>query len=67
MRVLIRHAREVGYCARGMRVFAERHGIDWPRFVAEGIDADELRATNDAMAELVIAQAEREGKDGQRE
>lgn len=60
MIVTMKHAREVGYCARGMRVFAQRHGLDWTRFVRQGLDADELRKTDDAMAARVIEQAERD-------
>lgn len=62
--VLHRHCREVGYCNRGLRTLCEREGIDWPDFLRHGIDADRLRALNNAMAQRVIEQAEREN-DGQ--
>ena len=55
-----RHCRELGYCNRGMRQWCERIGIDWGSFLKHGIAADELRKTNNAMAERVISHAERE-------
>lgn len=50
--VLVRmaHIREARMCSGGTRVFFERHGLDWGRFLREGIPADELAATGDAMA-----------------
>lgn len=39
-----------GYCHKGMRAFASRHGLDWSDFVKQGISAEQLRATGDAMA-----------------
>jgi hypothetical protein len=47
-------------CSRGARHFFERHGLDWPKFLREGIDADELAATGDAMAIRVAEIAEQE-------
>lgn len=55
-----RHCRELGYCNRGMRQWCERVGVDWASFLKHGIAADELRKTDNAMAERVIAHAERE-------
>ena len=53
-----RHCREVGFCNRGLRLMAARHGIDWPHFLKFGIDAEALRALGNAMAERAIARAE---------
>lgn len=58
--VLHRHFRELGYCNRGLRLMAEKHGIDWAHFLKSGIDADALRALGNAMADRVIARAEGE-------
>lgn len=55
-----RHCREVGYCNRGLRQMCDRIGIDWPGFLKNGIAADELRKTGNAMAERVIAHAEKD-------
>lgn len=71
-RVYIRHARSVlgpngkGYCARGMRQFADRHGLDFDKFAREGIDADALLNTGDEMARAIVLEAERE-ENGQRQ
>ncbi len=55
-----RHCREIGYCNRGMRAWCVSQGLDWPEFLKQGISADTLRKTGDAMAARVIAHAERE-------
>lgn len=70
MRVYIRHARSVlgpngkGYCVKGMRQFAARHELDFDAFAREGIDADVLRNTGDAMAEAIVREAEKEEQNG---
>lgn len=38
------------YCAWGIRAFCRRHGIDLAAFLRDGIDADELERTGDALA-----------------
>jgi hypothetical protein len=58
--VLHRHLRELGYCNRGCRAFFARHGLDWPRFLREGIQADKLEATEDAMALRAVDHARAE-------
>jgi len=60
-----RHFREVGFCNRGLRAEALRHGIDWAGFLKSGIDAQALRALGNAMAERAIARAEKEVQNGQ--
>lgn len=55
-----RHCREVGYCNRGMREWCVSQGLDWQAFLKQGISADTLRQTGNAMAERVIAHAEME-------
>lgn len=57
-----RHMRQLGYCNRGAREWFARHGLSWADFVRQGIDAEQLRATNDAMAARVVAHAEQEGR-----
>lgn len=54
--MIITHAqmKAYGYCNRGARPFFERHGLDWADFVANGIDEDLLRATEDAMAIALV-------------
>lgn len=55
-----RHCRELDYCSRGMRPWFAANGLSWADFVKHGIDAEVLRATHNAMADRVIAHAERE-------
>lgn len=56
-----RHFREVGFCNRGLRAEALRHGIDWAGFLKSGIDAQALRALGNAMALLTSDEVEIEG------
>lgn len=51
------------YCARGTREFFRRYGLDWGRFLREGIDAQDLVDTGDAMALRCVTNA-REEADG---
>ena len=55
-----RHCRELGYCNRGLRDWFDREGLDWAGFLKHGIDADALRLFDNAMAERVIAHAEKD-------
>lgn len=48
--ITMRHVRAAKMCSRGGRAFAQRHGLDWDRFLRDGIPASELAATGDAMA-----------------
>lgn len=48
-----------GFCARGSRQFFARYGLDWDDFRRNGIDAEKLRATGDALALAVIEHAQR--------
>lgn len=57
MLVLHRHLRELGYCNRGARAFFQKHGLSWADFLRQGIPAERLKETRDAMAMKVIQQA----------
>jgi len=61
MTVTHRHARDIGYCNRGLRMWFARVGLDWADFLKNGIAADTLRKHNNAMVERVIARAEKDG------
>ncbi len=64
-RVTIQDLRDARYCLAGVRPWFQRHGFAWQDFLAHGIDADRLRATNDALVEPVIQIAElREASNG---
>lgn len=60
MRAYLKHARRLGYCARGVRRWCRRHGWDFARIARDGADCAELRATGDAMATRVAEEAERD-------
>lgn len=61
--VTLAHARKLGYCAQGMREFARHYGLDWQRFIVEGLPAADLLATGDHMALEVVRLAQREEDD----
>jgi hypothetical protein len=61
MKVFLHHVRSIpvpgrrdGYCVVGCRAFAERNGLDMKQFAREGIDAEVLLATGDAMAVKIV-------------
>lgn len=56
-RITLQDMRSLKYCARGSREFAKRHGLDWSRFVHEGVPVDELAHINDGMLNRVIERA----------
>ena len=56
--VTMSHIRKAKLCSRGTRAFFEKHNLDWNAFLAEGIDAEKLRQTGDAMALQVVKVAE---------
>ncbi len=49
-RVTVGHARELGYCLKGIRRWFDGRERSWLEFVEQGVDSDWLRATGDAMA-----------------
>lgn len=49
--------REIKLCAAGARDFAKRHGIDWFKFLTEGIEAEVLEKTGDAFALRAVENA----------
>ena len=55
--VTLQDIRASRLCLQGARPWFRRHGFDWQAFLAEGIMADQLAATGDALALRVIAQA----------
>lgn len=56
---------QAGYCARGTKGWFERKGLDFRAFLKEGIAAEDLLATEDAMAVRVVeSKIQREWIDG---
>lgn len=50
-------------CRSGSRYFFQRYGFDWSDFVKNGIEAERLASTGDALAlKLVKDTEERHGK-----
>lgn len=51
------HMRHLNYCNKGARPWFEKHGLDWSKFVTEGLPEELLLATGDAMAIRVVERA----------
>lgn len=58
--VTMAHVRAAGFCARGARLLAARHGADWTLFLRDGAAVEVVEDLNDAFAQRVaqIARAE---------
>jgi hypothetical protein len=54
------HAKQVQYCAKGMRYFAKKNSLDMAEFIANGLDEDVLLATGDDTARKVVEIARKE-------
>ena len=50
-------SRKPGFCRRGVRLWCERHGVDFRQLVKTGVDEAVLLATKDPMAVAVVEQA----------
>lgn len=46
--------RKVSYCVKGSKLFAERYGLDFNKFLRQGISEEELLATGDYMAKRIV-------------
>ena len=57
-RVTIQDLRASRFCFQVARPWFRRHGLDWQGFLADGLDAEVLVRTGDALALRVIAIAE---------
>ena len=57
-----RHLRtqNLRYCSRGSRLWFKLHNLDWSDFVANGISAEILINTGDAMALAAVNEARKE-------
>ena len=54
MMITMRDVRAAKMCSRGARAFARRHKLDWEAFLRDGVPAESLLATGDAMALKVV-------------
>ena len=55
------HVRTAKMCSRGARAFFKKHGLDWSKFLKEGLPVEEIEATGDGMA-LKVAKVARNGR-----
>lgn len=55
--ITMREVRAAGMCSKGARDFAKRYNLDWIGFLKNGIPADELAATGDALALKIVETA----------
>lgn len=55
--VTFKDIRACRMCSGGTRDFFRRHGMDWNRFLAEGLPEEQFIATGDAMAMQVVEAA----------
>ncbi len=60
MKITVNDLGSMGYCVRGTRAFAKRHGFDFRKFIKEGIDAEDVVATGDGMAIELVERVKRE-------
>ncbi len=54
MNIYMTDIRKARMCSRGARAFFVKNGLNWEKFLKEGIPEEELLATNDAMAKQVV-------------
>lgn len=52
--VRMEHVRAARMCSRGARAFFARHDLDWQTFIKDGLPAEVIAATGDAMALQVV-------------
>lgn len=59
--VKMKHIRQAKVCSSGARGFFLRHGLNWDKFLAEGLPEELFIATGDANA-LRVVEAARNGQ-----
>jgi hypothetical protein len=59
--ITITDVRRAGYCASGAKRWFTDHGFDFRDVLKNGVSAEAMLATGDAMAERVVAGALRRG------
>lgn len=57
--VTVAHIRAAGLCMRGARAWAARHGVDWSRFVREGVPLTAFAGCDDPLLARVLTEARR--------
>ena len=51
--------RALNYCNSGVRAFCKKHHIDYAELVKNGIDAELILSTHDAMAVKAVEKAQK--------
>lgn len=59
--ITMRDIRAAKMCSRGARTFFNRHGLSFETFLREGLPAEDLMATGDAMA-IRVCEVARESR-----
>lgn len=54
MIITMRHVRKAKMCSRGARQFCRTYGIDWSKFLSEGVDEQVILNTGDAVGRRVV-------------
>jgi hypothetical protein len=54
VRIYLHHAKQVEFCAKGMRYFAKKHHLNIAEFISNGIDEEILLATGDETAKKIV-------------
>lgn len=54
MQIRMHHIRQAKMCSSGAREFFVRHGLDWPKFLEEGLPEEDFLKTEDAMARQLV-------------
>jgi len=57
--MIVTHAdlRSLNYCNRGSRQWFDRYGLDWSRFIHEGLPEEAFLATGCGMAKALVERA----------
>lgn len=53
--VTVKHVRAAKFCARGARIWFDRHGLDYNEFVFKGLPIEQIENTGDELGRLVAA------------
>jgi hypothetical protein len=59
MIVRVQDCQEMGYCMRRVRPWFVTHGLDFVDFVRNGIEENDLLATDDEFARNIVAHVHR--------
>lgn len=55
--ITIGMCREAGFCGKGVKKFMDARGLDFAKFLKDGIPVEEAAKMNDAMVNKIIERA----------